>query len=212
MKPSRLLLACAAGAAAILSSQVSSATETKETPNTTEVQTNIPDLESADNASRRLMDLSLARRLREIELDRSNVRINLEVTSKGKTITSSGLVVNGSALALGSVEKRKYIKSISYVDGVKTEEIEGTVDLGEQIEVRPKILPDGSIATTISFLHTEPTPGSKALPPLYFQDYGQQTVYQTLTLKSGEPVKIASLSKPGSEHDLSLTITATLEP
>lgn len=211
MKSSNLLLACVAGAAAILSSQVSSATETKEATNTTEAQTNIPNLEGAESA-RGLMELSLARRMRNLELDRSNVRINLEVTSKGKTITSSGLVVNGSALALGSVEKRKYIKSISYVDGVKTEEIEGTVDLGEQIEVRPKILPDGSIATTISFFHSEPTPGSKALPPLYFQDYGQQTVYQTLTLKSGEPAKIASLSKPGSEHDLSLTITATLEP
>ena len=212
MKSSSLLMVVAVSTATLIASQTSFSAESQKPTTPPEIKTETQSLVSIEESDHKQFESSLSRLMKERELLTKNVRVELEVTSKGKTITSSGVVVSGSAMALGSVEKRKYIKSISYVDGVKTEEIEGTIDLGEQIELRPKILPDGTISATVSFLHTEPSPGSKVLPPLYFQDYGHQSIYQTVTLKSGEPMKIASLSRPGSDKDLILTITATIEP
>lgn len=211
MKSSRFILAIAATASAIALSQISSATEIPSEVKASEIGSTSLSPKSLDDKNIQMMTSRLTRLKAGIENENRNIHVKLEVTTRGRVITSTGVVVNGFSLDLGDVERRKYISSVSYVDGVKTDEVEASIDLGERISFMPKILNDGTIFATVSFLHTEPVAGAKALPPLNIQNYTSQSIFQTLTLKSGEPVTIASLARPGEEKDLIVTITATIQ-
>lgn len=203
MKTPRFILALAIGASALAASHASFGAE-PEAP------------EAADKATIQNYDSELwTRKLTEyrkaVRVAGSNVHIKLEITSNGKTTSSSGTVINGSPFSLRSLEKREYISSVSFIDGIKSDETKGTLTLGDEIEVIPQIQVDGKITATVSFSRTVPIPGTKQLAPLFYQPNSYQGLHQTLTLTNGVPLAMANLSTPEGGKDLSVTITATIE-
>lgn len=202
MKSSHFMLALAIGAAALATSHACFSTEAAG-------------LEAVDRSSQNIDTERWSRELTEYRMGLKaaalNVRISLEITSSGKTTSSSGTVINGSPFSLRSLEKREFISSVRFLDGIKTDETKGTITLGDEIEVTPQILPDGKISARVSFSRTAPIPGTKQLPPLFYQPNSYQGVNQTLTLTNGVPLAMANLTTPDGGKDLSVTITATIE-
>lgn len=142
----------------------------------------------------------------------STISLDLTITSAGKTIKSTAVVASGEPFSFSSLEKRGYSPSVTYEDGVKKSETKSAVDLGVTLDLIPREIEDGRIAVRIMFVNKTATPGAKAIPPNYFQPYDLQGLTQSVVLKSGEPMKITGLSVPGSDKELSVTITAKVLP
>lgn len=159
----------------------------------------------------KLLDESKAAKAAAIEAakPKQNILLDVGIKSNHSAISSQGPVASGSTLLLQMTEGREYISSKTYADGVLTGVAKFNAVLGDEIVIVPSITNDGQVLVEVTISHG--APGKKSENPWADRDFVTERSSQTFLLGNGVPSVSRTISIPGVENGLTITLKANIQ-
>lgn len=159
----------------------------------------------------KLLDESKAAKAAAIEAakPKQNILLDVGIKSNHSAISSQGPVASGSTLLLQMTEGREYISSKTYADGVLTGVAKFNAVLGDEIVIVPSITNDGQVLVEVTISHG--APGKKSENPWADRDFVTERSSQTFLLGNGAPSVSRTISIPGVENGLTITLKANIQ-
>lgn len=140
---------------------------------------------------------------------KQNILLDVGIKSNHSAISSQGPVASGSTLLLQMTEGREYISSKTYADGVLTGVAKFNAVLGDEIVIVPSITNDGQVLVEVTISHG--APGKKSENPWADRDFVTERSSQTFLLGNGAPSVSRTISIPGVESGLTITLKANIQ-